>query len=42
MAVDAQELLEKIVTGYREIMGENLAGIYLHGSLAFGLSLINI
>lgn len=34
--MDAQELLEKIVTGYREIMGENLAGIYLHGSLAFG------
>lgn len=31
-----EELLNKIVDGYKRILGENLVGIYLHGSLAFG------
>ncbi len=29
-------LLKRIAQGYREALGENLAGLYLHGSLAFG------
>ena len=31
-----ERLLGKIVEGYKGILGENLVGIYLHGSLAFG------
>ena len=29
-------LLEAVVREYRRILGRNLAGIYLHGSAAFG------
>lgn len=32
----AQRLLDEIVQEYRRILGENLVGIYVHGSLAFG------
>ena len=31
-----EQLLNKIIDGYKRILGENLVGIYLHGSLAFG------
>ena len=31
-----EQLLNKIAEGYKSILGENLVGIYLHGSLAFG------
>lgn len=34
MAVQA--ILDKAVSGYRAILGDNLVGVYLHGSLAFG------
>lgn len=30
------QLLNKITEGYKRILGENLVGIYLHGSLALG------
>ena len=30
------EILDKIQTAYRRILGENLVGIYVHGSIAFG------
>ena len=30
------ELLCNIKTTYRQILGDNLTGIYIHGSLAFG------
>ena len=32
----AYELLELIKKAYRQILGDTLTGIYLHGSLAFG------
>lgn len=31
----AEEILQKIKTAYKEILGEKLTGIYVHGSLAF-------
>ncbi len=31
-----QSLLNRIVEGFRHILGGNLVGIYLHGSLAMG------
>ena len=31
-----QALLQKIRTGFESILGDNLTGIYVHGSLAFG------
>ncbi|MBK8027448.1 MAG: DUF4111 domain-containing protein [Chloroflexi bacterium] len=31
-----QPLLDRIVAGFRTVLGENLVGIYLHGSLALG------
>lgn len=31
-----QSLLDRITAGSREILGENLVGVYLHGSLAMG------
>lgn len=31
-----QNLMEKIVAEYRDILGENLLGVYVHGSIAFG------
>jgi len=31
-----QELMERIVAEYRGILGENLLGVYVHGSIAFG------
>ena len=31
-----EQLLNKITEGYKRILGENLVGIYLHGSLALG------
>jgi predicted nucleotidyltransferase len=31
-----RELINNIVEKYREILGDNLAGFYLHGSLAMG------
>lgn len=32
----ADELLKRIAERYREILGDDLTGIYVHGSLAFG------
>lgn len=34
--MEVERILEKIVSGYRAILGDKLAGVYLHGSLAFG------
>ena len=31
-----QSILDRITAGSREILGENLVGVYLHGSLAMG------
>lgn len=31
-----QELMDQILAHYREILGENLLGAYVHGSIAFG------
>ncbi len=36
MELTANELLEKVAEKYKEILGNNLVGIYVHGSLAFG------
>ena len=33
---DVETLLKKIVGLCREVFGENLTGVYLHGSLAMG------
>lgn len=33
---DIETLLKKIVGLCREVFGENLTGVYLHGSLAMG------
>lgn len=33
---DVNRVLEKLVTGIKTILGDNLVGIYLHGSLALG------
>jgi len=33
---DVNEVLEKLVGGVQKILGDNLIGIYLHGSLALG------
>lgn len=35
-AADARVLLDEVAAEYREILKENLVGIYEHGSLAFG------
>lgn len=29
-------LMDRIVEAYREILGDNIAGVYVHGSIAFG------
>lgn len=29
-------LMDRIVAAYREILGENMVGVYVHGSIAFG------
>ena len=34
--MELQKLLDKITEGYRDIQKDNLAGIYVHGSVAFG------
>ena len=34
--MECKELLDKIVSAYNDILQENLTGIYVHGSLAFG------
>ncbi len=34
--MECQNLLDKIALRYKEINGENLVGIYVHGSIAFG------
>ena len=31
-----QKLMEKIAAEYRDILGENMRGVYVHGSIAFG------
>ncbi len=31
-----QRFLERIIAGYRDILGDSLLGLYLHGSMAFG------
>ena len=36
MDVNEQQLLQRIKTEYLRILGDKLAGIYVHGSLAFG------
>ena len=36
MELTANELLEKVAEKYKEILDNKLAGIYIHGSLAFG------
>ena len=36
MMMNELDLLARICSGYRHILGEKLTGIYLHGSLAFG------
>ncbi|MBK8025092.1 MAG: DUF4111 domain-containing protein [Chloroflexi bacterium] len=36
MHPSVQPLLDRIVAGFRTVLGENLVGIYLHGSLALG------
>lgn len=33
---EAQQLLGQIAAGYQAVLGDNLVGIYVHGSLAFG------
>jgi len=33
---DAENLLSRIVSEYRRVLGDDLVGLYLHGSLAFG------
>lgn len=33
---DIHDLIDKIAESYKDILGENLVGIYLHGSIAFG------
>ena len=35
-AADAEQLMQRVAKRYREILGENLTGVYLHGSLAAG------
>jgi streptomycin 3"-adenylyltransferase len=30
------EQVDRLVAGFRDILGDNLHGIYLHGSLALG------
>ena len=32
----AKQLLEEIAGAYASICGDNLVGVYVHGSLAFG------
>lgn len=32
----ASDLLDQITASFREVLGENLIGLYVHGSLAFG------
>lgn len=34
--MNVNELLDKIIAAYHSVLGDNLIGIYLHGSLAFG------
>ena len=34
--MECKELLDKIVSAYAGILQQNLVGIYVHGSLAFG------
>lgn len=34
--MDLKRVLEQVVTRYSAILGKNLVGIYLHGSIAFG------
>lgn len=34
--MDVEQLLSEVVKGYADILGDNLVGIYLHGSLALG------
>lgn len=34
--MEYQEILRKIATAYTKILQDNLAGIYVHGSIAFG------
>ncbi|MBR3874418.1 MAG: DUF4111 domain-containing protein [Clostridia bacterium] len=34
--MEHQAVLDEICTGYKEILGDNLIGIYVHGSIAFG------
>ncbi len=34
--MDGQPVVRKITDGFRKILGENLTGLYLHGSIAFG------
>ena len=34
--VRVTEILEQIKTSYQEILKDNLTGIYVHGSIAFG------
>ena len=35
MELTANELLEKVAEKYKEILDNKLAGMYVHGSLAF-------
>lgn len=34
--MDWRGIMDRICSGYRDILGENLLGIYVHGSIAFG------
>ena len=34
--MDERKLLDEIARAYQQILGENLTGIYVHGSIAFG------
>ena len=36
MAFDWRPLMGRITAAFRQELGENLTGIYLHGSAAFG------
>ena len=34
--MECEKILYKIINEYKKVLGNNLVGIYLHGSLAFG------